>query len=305
MRYILVVGFLLLGCADNSKIEIHKKKTTYEREVLVKSEENSADAEALEQEGDILELYREGTFAIVRQQCRGCHDSQVAPYFAKDDYVGSYNSLIGGNKMSFEDPASSRIVKRLGEDKHNCWSDCSENAQEVLDSILAIVEGIGEVEEKESNLNYTSEEISLSDIPLAGENTPAGLSIDFETGDFFGSAQLSPEATSHGGYSVVLPAIGLSPEDESWVEQGLEESSPSVLVTFRVSSGMTRRVGIRALISTFERAEIAIQLADHEPQTLSFTPPQDAVSYEWYEFSLSESLEPGLATLRIWSRSSA
>ncbi|MCW8901044.1 MAG: LamG domain-containing protein [Gammaproteobacteria bacterium] len=68
---------------------------------------------------------------LLTQHCAGCHTSTaatpIAPYFASNDVDASY--LAAQQKMDLLDPANSRLVLRLREEFHNCWSsDCAADA---------------------------------------------------------------------------------------------------------------------------------------------------------------------------------
>ncbi|MDA9951491.1 hypothetical protein N9D31_02835 [Oligoflexaceae bacterium] len=74
-------------------------------------------------------------FPIVSTNCGGCHGNETAPLFANEDIETALNALEEAKKISRGDVASSRLVKRLSADKHNCWSECEENANEMEDAI--------------------------------------------------------------------------------------------------------------------------------------------------------------------------
>jgi len=69
-------------------------------------------------------------YPVVRQYCSRCHQaaSQTPqpPYFASPDVDVAYAAIR--TKINLDDPASSRLVVRLRDEFHNCWSDCAANA---------------------------------------------------------------------------------------------------------------------------------------------------------------------------------
>ncbi len=62
--------------------------------------------------------------------CAGCHvDSSPtaqAPYFAVNDAAAAYEAAK--TKINLDSPADSRLVVRLREEFHNCWSVCENDA---------------------------------------------------------------------------------------------------------------------------------------------------------------------------------
>src|SRR5690606_9253381 len=46
----------------------------------------------------------------------------------------AHDAVVNNAKVNFVSPSQSRMVLKLSEG-HNCWGDCNQNAQEMLDSI--------------------------------------------------------------------------------------------------------------------------------------------------------------------------
>ena len=83
--------------------------------------------------------YAANVWPLVRQYCAGCHNSSAAtrqsPYFADDDVQSAY--LAVKTKIDLDDPDQSRLVLRLRDEFHNCWSDCTANATTMENAIRA------------------------------------------------------------------------------------------------------------------------------------------------------------------------
>lgn len=73
----------------------------------------------------------------VENRCFACHgEAKInSPYFAQNTIESAYDAVLNAQKVDFKNPENSRLYKRLKDDKHNCWSDCDENAGEMLDAI--------------------------------------------------------------------------------------------------------------------------------------------------------------------------
>ncbi len=81
---------------------------------------------------------------LLTQHCSNCHSDTSAiaqsPYFASADVDVAYEAVK--SKIDLETPANSRVVLRLGNEFHNCWSDCTANAAEMLAAVSAFASGI-------------------------------------------------------------------------------------------------------------------------------------------------------------------
>ncbi|MDH5255003.1 MAG: LamG domain-containing protein, partial [Gammaproteobacteria bacterium] len=78
-------------------------------------------------------------YPLVTEYCAGCHSSssatQQSPFFADEDVETAYQAVK--TKINLDNPASSRLVLRLRNEFHNCWDNCTANAQEMEDAIAA------------------------------------------------------------------------------------------------------------------------------------------------------------------------
>src|SRR5690349_4100667 len=98
----------------------------------------------------------QNVYTLLDRYCSGCHqaDSPTAqsPYFAAGGLPGgavditsqAYREayLAAIPKINLDKPDESRFVIRLGRESHNCWSNCSANAQELRDAIRAMADAI-------------------------------------------------------------------------------------------------------------------------------------------------------------------
>lgn len=85
---------------------------------------------------------------LLTTYCADCHRDDAAipqaPFFATDDVEASF--AASRSKIELDDPANSRLVVRLGSEFHNCWTNCSSNASEMLSAIQTFVDSIPETE---------------------------------------------------------------------------------------------------------------------------------------------------------------
>ncbi len=76
-------------------------------------------------------------YPLLSQYCSRCHSSSAAtpqsPFFAESDVDVAYAALRA--KINLDAPAQSRLVVRLRDEFHNCWTDCSQSAAIMLAAI--------------------------------------------------------------------------------------------------------------------------------------------------------------------------
>lgn len=81
---------------------------------------------------------------LLTTYCSGCHVTTSAtpqrPYFAVADAEESMNTLVQNQKIDITNPLNSRIYLRLNQDAHNCWTNCAENAPEMLSAINRFID---------------------------------------------------------------------------------------------------------------------------------------------------------------------
>ena len=81
---------------------------------------------------------------IVNQYCADCHTSSavvpIAPYFASDDVDEAYQASKG--RVNLDTPSDSRLVARISDEFHNCWSDCQADALQLTNAIQAFSDTI-------------------------------------------------------------------------------------------------------------------------------------------------------------------
>lgn len=88
--------------------------------------------------------FQSHVYPIVSKFCSGCHRASsptaIKPYFAAEDVNEAYEAAKG--EINLNTPANSRLVERLRQDLHNCWSNCPDDAQTMEDAITAMAADI-------------------------------------------------------------------------------------------------------------------------------------------------------------------
>ena len=113
-------------------------------------------------------LYAANVHPMLELYCSDCHQSSasvpISPYIASSDVSEAYSASI--SKINLDLPADSRLVARLRDEFHNCWSDnCANDALAIQNAIQSMSDSI-EVTELDSNL-VASNAVGLFDGTLA------------------------------------------------------------------------------------------------------------------------------------------
>ena len=157
-------------------------------------------------------LYASTVYPIVEEYCQRCHAPSAAnaqsPYFASEDIPEAYGAAR--TKINLDQPALSRLVVRLRNEFHNCWSDCAANANTMQAAIQAFANQV-ELTQVDASL-VLSKALSLYEGTVAsGGNRYNGNVIgmwEFKTGS----------GTVAYDTSGVEPAIDLTLSgDVTWV----------------------------------------------------------------------------------------
>lgn len=89
-------------------------------------------------------LFSTHVYPIVSQYCAGCHNeassTAQSPFFASDNIDKAYDAAK--RVMNLEEPNNSRLVLRLRNEFHNCWSDCQANSAAMELAIQALSDEI-------------------------------------------------------------------------------------------------------------------------------------------------------------------
>ncbi|MEP0175261.1 MAG: LamG domain-containing protein [Paraglaciecola sp.] len=113
------------------------------------------------------ELFTDTVYPLLETYCANCHTNSatipISPYFASSDIDEAYEA--SKSRINLDIPENSRFVERVRDEFHNCWGDCSNNASDLVDAILAMAEEISVTELDESLIN--SKAITLYEGTLA------------------------------------------------------------------------------------------------------------------------------------------
>jgi len=89
-------------------------------------------------------LFGSTVYPVLTQYCSRCHSSGAttpqSPFFAEGDVDVAYAAVRA--KINLDTPADSRLVLRLREEFHNCWTDCGTSANVMQAAVQAFSDGV-------------------------------------------------------------------------------------------------------------------------------------------------------------------
>ena len=165
-------------------------------------------------------LFQTHVYPLLDDHCSDCHQSDAntpqGPYLAADDVNEAYTAVR--SKIDLNSPELSRLVERLGEDSHNCWSDnCDSDALAMENAIRAMANAI--VPTAPDNDLVLSKSLNVDDGTLAAGGGRYESNIiaryEFKTGEgltAFDSSGVDPaihlqfngDVTWEGGWGIRL-----------------------------------------------------------------------------------------------------
>jgi hypothetical protein len=89
-------------------------------------------------------LFASTVYPVVEQYCARCHSSGAivpqSPFFAEADVEVAYAAVRA--RINLDTPAQSRLVVRLRDEFHNCWTDCGTAANVMQAAIQDFADGV-------------------------------------------------------------------------------------------------------------------------------------------------------------------
>ncbi|MBY0516314.1 MAG: hypothetical protein K2P81_05365 [Bacteriovoracaceae bacterium] len=80
-----------------------------------------------------LSAFQQTVYPLTRSHCVSCHGGSQTPLHASSDPAVAHNAVL--QKVNFTDPSNSRMVRKLRDESHHCWTSCSQSAQIMQDAI--------------------------------------------------------------------------------------------------------------------------------------------------------------------------
>ncbi|XPF94813.1 LamG domain-containing protein [Colwellia sp. RE-S-Sl-9] len=121
------------------------------------------------------DLFNDHVYPLLQTYCSNCHQETAvnaqAPFFASQNIEQAY--LATQRVINIDNPTQSRLVIRLGSEFHNCWTNCQENSNEMLEKITAMRDEI--------EINTIADEMVISKALKLTDGVVASSGGRFET----------------------------------------------------------------------------------------------------------------------------
>ncbi len=148
---------------------------------------------------------------ILKNRCGTCHgDSEgQSPFFAKSAYDEAWSVLWNSAKMNVYRPEESRLYLRLKNESHNCWGDCSQNAEEMLAAIRSLA----------SQVDFDKTFIATGPIAFSqhiegrAKTQFGSVTLEAETGDYTGRMQTGVHSRASSRLFAETPEPPLHPNE--------------------------------------------------------------------------------------------
>lgn len=129
---------------------------------------------------DDVRYFSNTLYPVLAQNCQNCHAQMVSPLFAVPSAAEARQTVVNTGVVNFSFPEGSRFVLRLQEDRHNCWGECQENADEMLGAIREWIRLRGD----QSGSYFESQSLRISDAVARVAQTERGsIVLEAENGE--------------------------------------------------------------------------------------------------------------------------
>lgn len=110
---------------------------------------------------DSLEAFQNTVYQVTRSRCIGCHKTQN-PAHAHDDVKTAHDIVVNSAKVNFSNIANSRLVAKVRDDNHNCWSgNCEADGKEIQDAVQAWADVVNSLEEEPEEVEGNNTEVVI------------------------------------------------------------------------------------------------------------------------------------------------
>jgi hypothetical protein len=113
---------------------------------------------------DSRAAFERTVYPLTRRYCATCHATQ-SPRHASGDSQEAHDAVVDLFKVNFSNIPRSRLIAKLRDEAHNCWSDCESDAQDMQVAIEEWYEVIKAVEADSGNTsNMDSGECKIEQV---------------------------------------------------------------------------------------------------------------------------------------------
>jgi hypothetical protein len=215
--------------------------------------------------------FGEHVYPILQQNCVGCHASTVAPLMVQQDIELAAEEVLNNNKVDFNNIGTSRLVKRLSVDQHNCGTKCDILAEEMIFAIsqwretipesFLKKEGIYTVTKNIRNGLPTEQSITVDDVDIIGKVVSFDLSAYLDGNDVKLELDIYPIPDPKGDlYNIKNIRIVTLEPNYNFVIRHVEISINGKLA----NNGIQGYKNIKALVRSYDQNTHDLEVANLE-----------------------------------------
>lgn len=121
----MLLAFTFIVSACTEQVPNNTQKQEAEKSLAWINFQNNIQNRVVGAEGFSVFLY-----PLLVENCSQCHNEvgSVSPMFAHEDASVAQTEVVSNQKISFSNTANSRIVVKVRDEFHYCWSECEANA---------------------------------------------------------------------------------------------------------------------------------------------------------------------------------
>ncbi len=245
-----------------------------------------------------LEAFERTVYQVTRQNCTSCHRSSQQPIHANDDSQVAHNALLNQYKINFTNPAQSRMVKKLRDEGHNCWSNCENDAQEMQDAI---------VEWKEMIEAEQAPPVPAQNFKTTAQSRTILAERDLVTAGTVIHTAMAGNATLTAPM-VLRPAVGMNPAyveaPNNGVDNNLGAADPAAgIARFTISSPAARTNGaLWGLVNIGSTSDDSFYAGINAAAVQSWTSPVTNGLFRWMRMTGNHNLAVGMNTVTVRER---
>jgi hypothetical protein len=146
---------------------------------------------------------------VLKEHCGICHATAQTPFFAVSDPAAALAILRETKKLDESHPEQSRIYLRLLDDKHQCWSDCGEDAKALLERLVTWLNT-----EKSQTATAATDKLKTAPLRISDAriedrepDNPGTIIFEAESGNLTAPMVLLQNGDVSGGSAIETPEL--------------------------------------------------------------------------------------------------
>lgn len=204
--------------------------------------------------------FRSTLYPLLRENCQGCHGdiTPQGPAFAAEDPGVGLKTLYEAQKINVAHPEKSRIVIKIAEG-HNCWSDCSENSDEILADLKKFITTSKVKVPIEKEIVTSELRIGESETGDPGTNDGRTFIYEAESADLSGLMIENGDPANASAGTYIYTMNGSNPVDRI-DDPNAQESDGSADYEFQIATAGVYYLWLKARVPDGESDSLYVRM---------------------------------------------